>query len=189
MVDIESLGNGKSCCIIQIGACYFDRFTGEIGKTFSVNIDAASAMQSGAQMDAATVYWWLGQSDAARASILATPKLPIEDAMKAFTGFIESGPASCVWSHATFDFVAIAETYKRLKDVPMPKNFYHMARDLRTLVDLGRVTVDKEKRTGLHHNGLDDALHQVKYAVKSFNNIRNVKAMSAILQKLGDNNE
>ena len=42
MVDIETLGVSHDSVITQIGACYFDRNTGEIGAKFIANIDLSS---------------------------------------------------------------------------------------------------------------------------------------------------
>jgi hypothetical protein len=159
MVDIESLGNGKSCCIVQIGACYFDRLTGEIGPTFKRNVDAAS----NGTIDAATVYWWLGQMREAQDSILASPREPIQDVLNAFREFLE--PCTALWSHATFDFVAIQEAYKSQGVRPFS---YRLARDIRTLIDLAKVSMSAFPREGTHHDGLDDAKHQVKYCVAAF---------------------
>ncbi len=39
MIDFETLGTGPDAAIIQVGACYFDRVTGEIGATFKRNFD------------------------------------------------------------------------------------------------------------------------------------------------------
>lgn len=164
MIDIESLGVSKNCCIIQIGACYFDRLTGEIGKTFKVNIDARSAVKSGADLDAETIYWWLKQSPEAIASITAEPLVDIVSAMNDLNLFLIG--AKNIWSHATFDFVAITETYKRLNIKPMFK--HSAAKDIRTLVDLSHISISKIERTGLHHDGLEDCKHQVKYCVEAF---------------------
>lgn len=167
MVDIESLGSKKNSSICQIGACYFDRNTGEIGNTFKVNIDPIDAEKYGCELDASTVLWWLSQSDAARNSILADPKLPVIEAMKSFLKFIE--PAKTIWSHATFDFVMLNETCIKLGIGRMP---FRKARDIRTLVDLGKVTIKKVEREGTHHDALDDAIFQVKYCVQCFQNIK-----------------
>ena len=39
MIDFETLGNSNNAVVVQIGACYFDRKTGEIGYKFETNID------------------------------------------------------------------------------------------------------------------------------------------------------
>ena len=175
MIDMETLGNGKHAAVIQIGACYFDRNTGEIGQTFDMNIDAESAVRSGAEMDAATVYWWLSQSKEAIDSVIAQPRIDTTLAFEALNEFLKD--AKTIWSHATFDFVILTETLKRLQIKPSFR--YTVARDIRTLVDLAKITFSKTKREGLHHNGLDDCKHQVKYCVEAMNKIKgrqNVKS-------------
>ncbi len=168
MLDLETLGNGKNACIVQIGACYFDRMTGEIGNTFKVNIDPTSSVKSGADIDAETVMWWMKQTDEARQSILV-PGIEIENAIHRLNIFLEQ--ANAIWSHATFDFVIVTETFKRL-DIK-PKFSYRSARDLRTLVDLGKINTKKFTREGTHHDALDDCKFQVKYAVDCINSINN----------------
>lgn len=161
MIDFETIGNGKNACVVQIGACEFNPLTGEILSGVSYNVDAESAIESGAEMDASTVYWWLSQSKEAIASILASPRLPIHGAFTALNIFLAD--AQTIWSHATFDFVILTETLKRLKIEP--KFHYKAARDIRTLMDLSGVSTKDLKREGVHHNGLDDAMFQVKYCV------------------------
>lgn len=179
MIDIETLGNTKNSVICQIGACYFDRYTGEIGEKFKVNIDARSVIKSGATMDADTIYWWLNQSEEARQSILADPKIDIISALNSLNTFLIN--AKYIWSHATFDFVAITETYKRLDIRPVFS--YRSARDIRTLIDLAKIKIDEgNKRDGTHHDGLDDAIYQVKYCVKAFNQLNRLKKVSALLK-------
>lgn len=177
MVDLETLGNGENKCIVQIGACYFDRHTGEIGQTFKCNVDALSATKEGFQLDAPTVYWWLSQSDAARASILAEPRLPLREAMQTFSEF--AAEAKCVWSHATFDFVTLMETYRKLG--VSPKFSHRTARDIRTLVDLMGISISSVPREGVHHDGLDDAIHQVKYCMLAFEKLDQLKLANQLI--------
>jgi hypothetical protein len=169
MIDIETLGNGKHACIVQIGACYFNRSTGEIGRKFKVNVDPESAVRAGCEIDAQTVMWWLKQSDAARASILADPKLDITEAFKQLNTFLMG--AKYVWSHATFDFVIITNTFRMLGLKPFYR--YQSARDIRTLMDLADLKPSEQSnREGTHHDGLDDAIYQVQYCVKALNKLK-----------------
>lgn len=168
MLDFETLGNGKHAAICQIGACYFDRTTGEIGSTFKANVDVRTAIKSGAEFDADTVYWWLSQSREAIDSFTKGELIPIQYAMNNLNDFF--APAKCIWSHATFDFVVLTETLKRL-DIK-PRFHYRVARDLRTAVDLGKVTISKVPREGIHHDALHDCLHQVKYLVQALGHLK-----------------
>lgn len=161
MVDLETFGSGQNACVVQIGACYFDRLTGGIGATFKTTIDAGSAVASGAQIDADTIYWWLSQSKEAINSITANPKAGIELAFSQLNLFLKD--SKYIWSHATFDFVIIMETLRRLKIKPL--FHYRNARDIRTLIDISGIDIkrDPHPRVGVHHDGLDDAIYQAQY--------------------------
>lgn len=164
MIDLETFGTSKNAAIVQVGACYFDRSTGEIGDTFKRNIDAASAMKSGAEMDAGAVYFWLNQPKEAQTSIISGVLQPIDQVFKELNDFLN--PAKRIWSHATFDFVIIMETFRRLGI--KPSFGYKAARDIRTLTDLANLTIKKVEREGIHHDALDDAKYQVKYCTEAF---------------------
>lgn len=169
MLDFETLGNGKNACVVQVGACYFDSTTGEVKETFKRNIDARSSVKNGGEFDADTVYWWLSQSKEAIDSITAAPLVDIVAAMNDLNEFLSD--AGAVWSHATFDFVILQETLKKLGI--KPKFHYRVARDLRTLVSLARVVSIKTfAREGTHHDALEDCKFQVKYCVAALNQLR-----------------
>ena len=167
MIDIETFGNGNRACIVQVGGCYFDRYTGEIGETFKMNIDATSSVKAGCEIDADTIYWWLGRSEEAIRSITETPRIDVSGAMVAFNHFLKD--AGNVWSHATFDFVIVTNTFKLLGI--KPSFHYRAARDIRTLVNLAGTDTYKIKREGTHHDALADCLHQVNYCVEAFNRL------------------
>lgn len=178
MLDLETLGNGENKCVCQIGACYFDRDTGAIGDTFKVNVDATDAVKEGFVLDAKTVYWWLAQSQAARESILAEPKISIRQAFNELNDFLKD--AKCIWSHATFDFVTIMETYHKLGIKPSFP--YKSGLDIRTLIEIaGGSSVDKTPRTNLHHDGLEDSIHQVKYCMVAFNRLKELKLAAQLI--------
>lgn len=181
MIDIETLGNGKDKTICQIGACSFNRETGEIGKTFKRNIDAASHEKVGGRLDASTVYWWLSQKPEAIASILAEPREDIRIVMNDLNLFLQD--AKAIWSHATFDFVTIQETLKQLDIKPLFS--FRTARDIRTLVDLGKIsTSDFNVSRTVHHDALDDCLTQVKYCVAALNKVSGRVEKDIYIKKL-----
>ncbi len=166
MVDLETLGRGESALIIQIGAVYFDPSSGETGAQLSVNIDPVSAYKSGGQMDPDTIRWWLTQSKEAQDSLLTYPK-DFSFAMEELKAFAEG--AERIWSHATFDFVIIQKALQNAGLKPFP---YKSGLDIRTLVYLSKVDMSAFPREGVHHNGLDDAIHQVKYTSAAIQKIR-----------------
>ncbi len=169
MLDFETFGNGKNALVCQIGACFFNRNTGEIGETFKRNVCAISAAKSGGEFDASTVYWWLSQSPAAIVNITSKPRTDIVNAFIELNKFL--GPAKAIWSHATFDFVILQATLKRLN---IPQSFrYNVARDIRTLMDLANNVHAKNMiRAGIHHDALDDCKFQVAYVVAALNSIK-----------------
>lgn len=165
MIDLETLAVSVDACIVQVGAVYFDRYTGERGDIYKANVDVASGVTSGAKLDPDTVLWWIGQSAESRASILAEPKIEFGQAMTELNLFLSK--AHHIWSHATFDFVIVMQAFKRLKLKPLFS--YKRARDIRTLMDLaGKNGSIKARHQGVPHDALDDCYHQIDYCVEAF---------------------
>lgn len=163
MLDLETLGNDSNAAVIQIGACYFDPATGEIGETLKLNVHPQSAIDSGASLSGDTIHWWLQQSQEARESLYKNPQNNISEAFHQLNHFLSK--ADKIWSHATFDFVIVTETLRRLKIVPSFK--YWMARDIRTLMDLAKLKAKDFPKTGCCHDALDDCKTQVNYCVQA----------------------
>lgn len=154
MIDFETFGVGKHACVVQIGAADFDK-----NETFKCNVDGVDAQRNGAVIDAATVYWWLEQNDAAQKSIGIYDAVKERDAFSRLNDFLKD--ADEIWSHATFDFVILMEALRRL-DIK-PSFSYRSARDIRTLLALTGFDHRKVERHGVHHDALHDCLHQIKY--------------------------
>jgi hypothetical protein len=179
MLDFETFGNGENKCVGQIGACYFNNSTGEIGKTLKINVDATSHVRKGAIIDADTVYWWLQQSAESRASLIPD-RVDVTQAFLQLNDFLAE--AKRVWSHATFDFVTLMDTFKMLGIKPTIS--YKAGMDLRTLVYLAGEKVNKIAREGTHHYALDDCFHQVKYCVKSLNAVKTSKLVLSFIERM-----
>lgn len=166
MIDLETLGTRYDAQIIQIGACYFDRNTGEIGLGFSANIDGA--LQDEFTTDYSTIKWWFEQSDSARMLVMENP-IPLPQALGELSRFL-MGKDIQLWSHATFDIPILMNAFN-VVGIPCPVPFRNM-RDLRTLMDLASfggksATPSKVRREGVHHNALDDAKFQAAYAAEA----------------------
>jgi hypothetical protein len=167
MVDLETFGNQENKLLCQIGACYFNPYSGEIGNKFKINIDAVDAEKFGLKFDASTVYWWLAQSKEAQESVCAKG-VGLVEALESFNKFAKD--CKHIWSHATFDFVTLQETY-RIAGVK-PSYGFRAARDLRTIVTLAGISIKDFIRDGVHHDGLEDAIFQVKYCSAAWNRIK-----------------
>lgn len=153
MIDIETLGTRSTSAIIQIGACYFDRKTGEIGNEFCMNVEQCSGFTT----DKETMDWWEKQSKEARESVFSNPQ-ELEGVLHRLQDFLKKG--KYLWSHATFD-VPIIMNAMNVYSLKMPIHYRSM-RDIRTLMDLAGHKSEIE-RTGIHHNALDDAKYQAQY--------------------------
>lgn len=163
MLDLETLGTRHSALILQIGACRFDRMTGEIGETFLRNVKAGD-LHDKFTTDYETIQWWMGQSQDARLSLAADRTDPLKEALIDLASFLW-GDDVLIWSHATFDMPILQNAFE-VAGVRWPIPFRN-ARDLRTLVDLAKYTARLE-RGGTHHNALDDAKFQAAYASDAF---------------------
>lgn len=163
MVDIETLGTRSTSLITQIGACYFDRDTGEIGETFS---ECTYSNDDVFTVDYDSIRWWLTQSEDARMSLLDCP-IPLQTSITHFNTFLHQG-AKFVWSHATFDIPILLHAFNHF-GIKFPLHYTKM-RDVRTLMDVtGHKTTTE--RGGIHHNALDDCIFQVQYCTEALKKI------------------
>lgn len=166
MLDIETMGSNYGSVITQIGACYFDRYTGEIGRTFQINISMKDAVKEGFKIEPGAVIFWLGEKNR---SFLTPDLWPIRQALEIYRDFGEK--AECVWSHSTFDFSMIQDACHRLgiKNV----NPYSSTKDIRTLMELADThKLDDTPNPENAHDALSDCIYQVKYCVQAFNKIK-----------------
>ncbi len=167
MVDIETMGNGNNAAIMSIGACYFDPLTGEIGETFHQEVNLQSSVDAGCELDASTVVWWMGQSDEARAKFKRNHRSRgLSDVVTDFMLFAKGRANTQVWGNgATFDNVIIKNAAEKC-NITVTWQFWN-DRDVRTIVELGKVIGIDPKRDvpfdGVAHDALDDAKHQAKY--------------------------
>jgi len=162
MLDIETLGTNNDSAITQIGACYFDRYTGDIGDTLSVNIEIDSCLKKGLNVTGGSIKFWLKRKE--QATFLKKPA-SISKGLSMFTQFIDK--KAIIWSHATFDPIILASAYRAI-DQGLPYLFRNL-RDIRTLVDLSGIKSEKPKEGDpKSHDALDDCMYQVKYCTECF---------------------
>lgn len=165
MIDIETLGVRPTSAIVQIGACYFDRKTGEIGERLSINIKPPEDDRF--TTDKSTLDWWDSQSQAARAAVFTATAVSIEGALVELTNFLRK--AEYLWCHATFDAPIVFNAFT-VCGIKIPMH-YRSTRDIRTLMDIADHHSGRP-RGGIHHNAIDDCVFQVGYVVEAFNKIK-----------------
>lgn len=159
MLDLETLGVSSDAHILSIGAVQFDPAEKELGRTLHIKID--SRPQLGAAIDASTVLWWMGQSNEARASLLAGERMSLGNALVRLRDFLFS--TQFLWSNGpTFDEVIIRRAFQRCS-LEFPVHFAG-SRCFRTIRQVG------EDRKGLFyqppekaHDALEDAIAQARF--------------------------
>lgn len=164
-VDIESMGVRPGSAVVGIGACFFDVSTGQIGERFYRAVNLASCVKHGLTMDAGTVMWWLGQSDAARDAIrFSTYTLP--QALADFAEWIHKTASRDTvrpWARGpSFDCALLTHAYKAC-GIELPWLYWN-ERCHRTLT-ARNPSVPEPERGGEHHNAQDDAVHQAKWLI------------------------
>lgn len=171
MLDIETLGNNVCSPIVQIGACFFDRKTGKIGKTFQENIDINFYINNNNfRIDSSTLYWWFENKNAITWN---AKTIELSDALEQFNFFIGNDIYTTkIWCHAAFDIPILSNAYYSL-NYEMPWHFTKV-RDLRTLEDLSKIPnweIMKMKKNK-DHSGLGDCKVQVNYSKILFEKIK-----------------
>lgn len=181
MLDIETLGTTNNAVITQIGACYFNRLTGEVGEKFLININVESSLREGFEVSAHTLEWWMTEQQD-NITFFEDP-CDVKAALLRFNGF--ASKANTIWCHATFDMPIILNALEKFSIKP---NFhYTTTRDIRTLSDLaGSQRVQTKGRKT--HNALDDCLFQVEYCTAYMKKVmeRLDEQIGGAVEKLGD---
>lgn len=168
MVDLETMGKQNNAAIVQIGACMFDMQTCEIGPTFLKNIHLATAMAHGGTVDASTINFWLGQSEAARNSIRFGGE-DIGEVLTEFTVYVEEHSSVkdvLIYGNSPrFDMEKLETAYLRL-DMKAPWYWSH-ERCFRTIRHQHpKVVYDTDDKGDTAHNALADAIFQAKHLFK-----------------------
>jgi len=164
MIDLETLGLNAGCVVTQLGASYFDRYTGELGCEFIANISIESCMSVGLKINPDTLNWWLDKKDLI--SWLDEP-LKIKEVLETFSLFYKKG--DLIWSHNSFDIPILKAAYMACNlEIPF---HYRDTRDLRTIVDVGKINLSKYRCLN-NHNALDDCIFQIQYCSDVFKKLK-----------------
>lgn len=182
MADIETLGTRPGCSVLSIGAVGFNRTA--LGDKFYSVISRKSCRDAGLFEDRGTLAWWKRQSEEAQELLaqsesIAAPSL--NEVLENFSGYVKSfGGAVRVWGNGScFDNAIIAHLYA-ITGRPLPWR-YTNNRCYRTLKNL-LTSVAAPPRAGVHHNALDDAIHQARHATECLNYLSNVYKREAYQQ-------
>ena len=175
MLDLETLGTSPGCLVLSIGAVFFNRKTGMLGKEFYCVIYSGNqAKKYGLIASQSTLDWWKKQSSEARTVITMANRLSTSDklpiALNKFAEFMQTSKGGIsnvkVWGNgADFDQPILAKCYD-VAGLVKPWEFWN-SRCFRTMKALLPKPVNITKRTGVYHNALDDAKTQALYLLEA----------------------
>lgn len=163
MVDLETMGQTATAAIVSIGAVRFSERG--IGEQFYVPVSLSDCQQAGLTIEASTVMWWLDQSSEARQALVRPRREPLNlsSALLEFARFIEDADTKVWGNGADFDNAILINAY-RICGLRLPWKFWNN-RCYRTLKNL-RPNIAKPKRTGTHHDALQDAIFQANHTIR-----------------------
>lgn len=178
MVDLETLDVSKEATILTIGAKVFilngNKLTGY--KDFYVRVDS-SLVKDYFSINLDTVNWWMQQSETARKEAFLEPKIPLQQVLKNFNGWIQSIKPHYFWAHGKeFDFPILEHAYN-VVDLPIPWKYWQLM-DTRTLftianLDYNSFSLSTKEEGDVKHNSLKDCERQIKAVVRSYEIIKN----------------
>jgi hypothetical protein len=175
MLDFETWGTEPGSALRSIGACMFEPHSDEIGETFYANFADESCTKVGLVKDARTVSWWAEPDKATANKVFAVDQRDLAEVAASFDLWWRRQRAVFVWSQGSnFDGV-LWEAAMRALGRSVPWKFYD-TRDTRTAYDMAGLDTRKIRREGVHHNALDDALHQAKCVQRAYAMIRDRRA-------------
>lgn len=166
MIDLETEGTRAGCVIRQIGAASFNPFTGEVDRTFEMNLDVEEQRSRfGLVSDPKTLVWLQALPANIQEAMTRDPKPVGEVIMALIRAFDWSHPEMRLWCHgATFDEPILRELIVRfgtevgLKDL-VPWG-YLKARCTRDRLEIAGVKVERDAAKS--HTGLEDCIKQIK---------------------------
>lgn len=158
-LDMETAGTQPSAIILSLGAALFDADTGATVDTCHLGFDLDDQDVAGRTMTGSTFLWWLGQAEEVRQRQIAmAPRLPLAAGLLYFTRWAKPHKPARIWARGQDFDIAILNHALRQTGIEAAWPF-HFARDQRTIAELLPKDLHPP-RDGVHHDALDDALHQ-----------------------------
>lgn len=161
MLDLETLGTKPGSVILSIGAVKFNRKEVLPG-WFHFHVSPADSRYHGLQIEGDTVLWWLTQSDEARKAITESKKYSLPYVLNEFTKWLEHDCLEIWGNGANFDNALLSAAYDAC-GLERPWKFWN-DRCYRTVKAL-HPDLPLAKRTGTHHNAVDDARSQAEHLI------------------------
>lgn len=179
MIDLETMGVEQDAAIVAIGAVLFDPHSSEPPSSkdqYYATISLESNSKAGRAIEGATVAWWLGQAEAARAEIATGSLMPLSRALSGFKAFVSAAKPSPtrVWAKdPDFDCTILRHAMEQDR-LRWPFKFWE-SRSVRTAFELaypdGKVP-NLMPQDAIHHRAIDDAIHQAAQIILCYKKLR-----------------
>jgi DNA polymerase III epsilon subunit-like protein len=173
MLDLETLSTRPHAVILIIGAIKFNRNdnwssildekelmnqSSQKYNTFYRRIKISSCMAVDMNIQEDTQKWWKEQDEDIRYEAIDNPdRVELKQALRDFKDWF--GNSTCIWGNGSnFDCTILGEAYARC-GIEIPWKYW-LVRDLRTVMDLGRVRMSDLPQVNKHH-ALYDCWRQV----------------------------
>jgi hypothetical protein len=170
MMDLECLSVRPHAVILVIGAVKFNR-----GETWDDNINEKglvkldyfykrikinTCVDAGLHIDTATEKWWSEQDNDVKYEALKNPdRVTLKEGLQSFKEWFGNNSRTKIWGNgSSFDCTILGEAYKRC-GMEVPWKFW-LERDLRTIMDLGKVKMRDLPQYQKHH-ALYDCYRQI----------------------------
>lgn len=163
MLDLETLSSKSDAAIISIGVARFD--SGGVLDTEGWALDDSQVF---GHIDPQTVYWWMKQSDAAKAYSFSGKAKPL-DVAQGLIKFL--GGCTELWANdPDFDVVIIRNWWDHWQNIyPQMGKFpvsFRASRSCRTLRALAPDCDVSMCYTGVAHNPVEDAAMQARAVIR-----------------------
>lgn len=161
MLDLETMSTKSNAAIVSIGAVMFSKDDGIVDK-FYRTVDLRTSKAAGLHIDPETVKWWGQQSEEAQKA-LTIDNVSLNQALDDFTEWYGKEKIPVWGNGSTFDNVILSHAYDSLNlTKPWP---WYLDYCYRTMKNIYK-KVEADKREGVHHNALDDAIFQANHLIK-----------------------
>jgi len=172
MADVETLGTMQNAVVISFALVPFDLDDSESNfQPFTGILPAQFQLDAGRKIDASTLMFWLGQSDAAKLQLLQSLALEsddLPDTLKAMSSWISALMESSIefqfWGFGDGFDSGIVRHLMTTNGVKWPVP-YRAPRDLRTLIEesgLDKTTVPLSGNY-MKHDPLSDCHAQIRW--------------------------
>lgn len=145
MVELETLSTKHNAIVLQCSMALFDKETGKISKTFSVNIDPSSQVPR--IYDKNTLDWWKSQPESLLKQVYKGGK-PFKEAVKEIHSFITSNTDKKtvrVWTCSLSFTIPILRSCFETLGLEQPWKYWN-ERDCRTLFQEFDIHPDMESK-------------------------------------------